>query len=559
MKKRIGYLVTALTAAMIFTGCSQQNTEQTEALQDIIILYTSDVHCGIDENIGYAGLMDYKEWSQEKTPYVTLVDCGDAIQGDVIGTVSDGEYLVDLMNVTGYDFAVLGNHEFDYGMEQLEALIEKSQAQYLGCNITYTGDEENPLEDLKPYEIVEYGDTKVAFIGVSTPYSITSSTPAFFMDDAGDYVYAFESGDDGQTLYECIQENVDVCRKQGADYVILLTHLGDSEEFEPYSSLDVIHGTTGVDAVLDGHAHSTISCRVEKNKAGENVLLSAVGTKLNNIGQLVITADGNISTGLVSYYADKDEYVTEYIEDLKEDYEAEMNTVVAHSDIALSCSDADGIRRVRNRETTIGNMCADAYRALAGTDIAFVNGGGIRDDLPAGDITYADIIAVHPFGNTLCSVEVTGQEILDFLEIVNQYVQPEAAKDGLAVGEDGGFQQVSGLKFTVDTTIPTSVVMDENGMFVSIDGERRVKDVMVLKDDGSYEPIEADKTYTMASHNYLIKESGAGTDMFSDNVLLIDEGMADYEVLITYITDYLNGELSSLYSETEGRITMIVE
>lgn len=524
-----------------------------------MILYTSDVHCGIDENIGYAGLMDYKEWWQQKTPYVTLVDCGDAIQGDVIGTVSDGEYLVDLMNVTGYDYAVLGNHEFDYGMDQLSDLMDKAQAQYLGCNITYTGDEENPLENLKPYEIVEYGDTKVAFIGVSTPYSMTSSTPAFFMDDDGEYVYAFESGDDGQTLYACVQENVDACREQGADYVVLMTHLGDSEEFTPYSSLDVIQKTTGVDVVLDGHAHSTISCRVEKNKDGENVLLSAVGTKLANIGQLVITSDGNISTGLISYYADKDEYVTDYIKDLKADYEEEMNTVVAHSDIALSCSNAEGVRMVRNRETTIGNMCADAYRAIAGTDIAFVNGGGIRDDLPAGDITYADIIAVHPFGNTLCSVEVTGQEILDFLEIVNQYVQAEQAENGLAVGEDGGFQQVSGLKFSIDTTIPTSVVMDENGMFVSIDGERRVKDVMVLNADGVYEPIQADKTYTMASHNYLIKESGSGTDMFADNVLLIDEGMVDYEVLITYITDNLKGELSERYSETEGRITIIVE
>ena len=233
-----------------------------------------------------------------------------------------------------------------------------------------------------------------------------------------------------------------------------------------------------------------------------------------------------------------------------------MGKVVAHSDIALSCSDSEGIRRVRNRETTIGNMCADAYRAMAGTDIAFVNGGGIRDDLPEGDITYADIIAVHPFGNTLCAIEVTGQEIMDFLEHVNQFVQTEAAADGLAVGEDGSFQQVSGLKFTVDTSIPSSVVLDENGMFVSIEGDRRVKDIMIMNDSGEYEPIVADKTYTMASHNYLIKEGGSGTDMFTDNVLLIDEGMIDYEILINYITENLNGEMSALYSETEGRIVI---
>ena len=561
IKSMVKILVIALALGSC-TGCRQNQTEsvaETDAVMirdDIVVLYTSDVHCGIDENMGYAGLVSYKEWVEEKTPYVTLVDCGDAVQGEVIGTVSNGEYLIDIMNEVGYELAVLGNHEFDYGMEQTGDLIEQANAQYLGCNISYTGEGDNELADVKPYEIIDYGDTSIAFIGVSTPYSVTSSTPTYFMDENGEYIYEFAAGEGGSVLFECIQKNVDECREAGADYVVLLTHLGDADEFSPYSSIDVIGATTGVDVVLDGHAHSEISCRVEKNKDGDEVLLSAVGTKLTNIGQLVITADGHITTGLVDFYTEKDDAITEVIEDIKASYEAEMGKVVAHSDIALSCSDSEGIRRVRNRETTIGNMCADAYRAMAGTDIAFVNGGGIRDDLPEGDITYADIIAVHPFGNTLCVIEVTGQEIMDFLEHVNQFVQTEAAADGLAVGEDGSFQQVSGLKFTVDTSIPSSVVLDENGMFVSIEGDRRVKDIMIMNDSGEYEPIVADKTYTMASHNYLIKEGGSGTDMFTDNVLLIDEGMIDYEILINYITENLNGEMSALYSETEGRIVI---
>ena len=100
-----------------------------------MILYTNDVHCAVDAEIGYAGLAAYKDWIEEKTRYTALVDLGDALQGDAIGTVSQGEYLVDIMNQAGYDFAVLGNHEFDYGMEQLSALLKKSKAQYLGCNI----------------------------------------------------------------------------------------------------------------------------------------------------------------------------------------------------------------------------------------------------------------------------------------------------------------------------------------------------------------------------------------------------------------------------------------
>ena len=563
MKKRVVW-IGLLWIMIMIGGCGkevpsevkEETNQNDESKGDIVVLYTSDVHCGIEENIGYAGLKAYKEWIERKTPYVTLVDCGDAVQGEAIGTVSDGEFLIDIMNEVGYDLAILGNHEFDYGMEQTGDLIEMAKAQYLGCNISYTGDGENELANVKPYEIIEYGDTSVAFIGVSTPYSVTSSTPTYFMNENGEYVYEFAAGDGGSVLFECVQNNVDECREAGADYVVLLTHLGDGEESSPYSSVDVIRSTTGIDVVLDGHAHSEISCRVEKNKEDKDVLLSAVGTKLTNMGQLVITANGHISTGLIDYYVNKDEEITGIIEEITASYEEEMEKVVANSDIALSCSDADGVRLVRNRETTIGNMCADAYRAMAGTDIAFVNGGGIRDDLPEGDITYADIIEVHPFGNTLCAVEVTGQEIMDFLEHVNQFVQAEASSDGLAVGEDGSFQQVSGLKFTVDTSIPSSVVLDENGMFVSIEGERRVKDIMILNDSGEYEPIVADQTYTMASHNYLIKESGSATDMFLDNVLLIDEGMIDYEILINYITENLNGELSGLYSETEGRITI---
>ena len=543
-----------MTVASV-SGCSS-GADQAQTQDDIIILYTSDVHCGIDENIGYAGLTSYKEWMLEKTPYVTLVDCGDAVQGEAVGIVSDGEYLVDLMNSVGYDLAVLGNHEFDYGMEQAGNLVEKSEAQYIGCNITYTGDGENELKDVAPYEIIEYGDVSVGYIGVSTPYTITSTRPTYFMDENGDYVYDFAAGEDGEVLYNCVQENVDACREAGADYVVLLTHLGDSEELAPYSAVNLIQSTTGVDVVLDGHAHSEISCHVEKNKDGDEVLLSAVGTKLENIGQLVITGEGNISTGLISYYPDKDEEITANIEEIKANCETELGKVVAHSDIALADSDENGIRLVRNRETTIGNLCADAYRQMLGTDIAMVNGGGVRASLPAGDITYEDIIAVHPFGNTLCAVEVTGQEVMDFLELANRFVTAETSVDGLAAGENGGFQQVSGLKFTVDTSIPTPVVLDENGMLTSIEGERRVKDVMILNDVGEYEPIDAEKTYTMTSTNYLIKQGGCDTDMFTDNVLLIDEAMADYEALINYITETLDGQLGDLYSSTEGRITI---
>lgn len=553
MKNKIGKVIVTLLS-IVLAGILIAGTVLwvKRDKKDIVILYTNDVHCGIEENIGYAGLSAYRENMLEVTPYVSIVDCGDAVQGDFIGLTSEGSYVVDIMNEAGYDFAVLGNHEFDYGMESLEKLLEQAEYSYLGCNISYSGQNENCLSELKPYEIVEYGKTKVAFIGVTTPESISSSTPAYFMEN-GEYVYDFCGGEDGVKLYEHVQKYVDECRDSGADYVVVLSHLGDGEEYT-FSSNNLIKETEGIDVVLDGHAHSTIESMTEKNRNGEDVLISSTGTKFANIGKLVISPDGTITTELIADYEEKDERIQRYIDVIQATYEEDLKEVVAVSEVELTGFSGEGIRLVRNRETNIGNFCADAYRYVAKADIALVNGGGIRADLPAGDITYEDLFAVHPFGNTLCMVEATGQEILDCLEMCYRMVLPEVSDGENAIGEDGGFQQVSGLKFWVDTSVESSVVVDKNDLFVSVDGQRRVKDVCVLNDDGEYEPIDVNGVYTIASHNYLLKECGSGCPMFADNVFLIEEGMADYQVLITYMQEGLNGKIDTRYEKTEGRI-----
>lgn len=547
-KKIISAVLSLFITVCLFSSC------QSKKSGDIVILYTNDVHCNIDENIGYSGLKAYKEAAEEKTDYVSLVDCGDAIQGSFAGTVSSGKYITEIMNEVGYDFAVPGNHEFDYGMNQLSALISASNATYLNCNISYTGDKESSISGIKPYEIEEYGNTKVAFIGVTAPQTITTSSPSSFTEN-GKIVYDFASGNDGKNLYNCVQKYVDECTKAGADFVVLLAHLGDDSELSPYSSVDVIKNTTGIDAVLDGHSHSTVSCDIEQNKNGEEVLLSSTGTELKNIGQLVITASGNVTAGLISGYSNKDSETDAFIADIKSQYEEKMKETVASSDISLSGYDKNGIRLVRNRETTIGDLCADAYRMVTGADIAIINGGGIRADLPSGNITYADMLAVHPYGNKLCVVKATGQEILDCLEKASMNTKATTKKDDNADGESGAFQQVSGLKYTIDTSVPSSVKDDKDGNFVSVGKTRRVKDVKVLQ-NGVYVPIEKDKTYTVASHNYLIKSGDDGLNMFTDNELILDEGMLDYQVLITYITDNLNGKLSDKYTATSNRITV---
>lgn len=549
-KRLTTFLFIMAAALVLLSGCGSNKQKQ----EDIVILYTNDVHCAVDENIGYAGLAAYKKQMQEKTPYVTLVDCGDAIQGGAIGLVSQGEYPLQLMNRTGYDLAVLGNHEFDYGMERLTEVIEASKAQYLGCNIRYSGTGENALTAVKPYQIEAYGDTDVAFIGVCTPENITSSTPAYFMDEAGQFIYDFYGGDE-EAFYLQVQKTMDECRGKGADYVILLAHLGTDEDSAPFRSTDLIEHTKGVDAVLDAHSHSVIPCRIVMDQDGKEVPLSSTGTELAYIGQLTITPSGTITTGLIAY-PEKDEETATYIQEIQADFAEDMNRVVGQSQIPLSISSETGIRMVRSRETAIGDFCADAYRIVSDAEIAFVNGGGIRADLPKGDITCGDLINVHPYGNSLCVAKVSGQDILDALEMANRAVQAQYCNGENAVGENGGFLQVSGLTFTVDTSVPSAIVMDEKEMFVSCGDTRRVKDVMVLQKDGSFSPLDPNRTYTLASQNYLLKKGGDGLSMFMNKPLTIDEGMMDYKILETYLHDHLGGMIGTEYETPQGRITI---
>ena len=543
-----------LVMVIAFVGLTmvfaQGAAEALEAQKDIVVLYTNDVHCAIDNNIGYAGLATYKA-EMEKDNFVVLVDAGDAIQGDTIGTVSKGEYLVDIMNEVGYDFCVLGNHEFDYGTDVLSSLLEKAKAQYLNATITYTGNGKNLLAKTVPYAIERYGFLDVAFIGVSTPESITKSTPRYFME-GDEFVYDFAAGED---LYKTVQSVVDEVREKGADFVVVISHLGVEEGSEPNRATDLIANTTGIDALIDGHSHTTAPFELIADKSGKKVVYTQTGTKLNAIGKLTITKDGSIKAELVSE-AEKDPEVTAFIDNLKSEYESLVNTVVAHTAVELSITDENGVRAVRNRETAIGDLCADAYRAVADTDIAFVNGGGIRATIKKGDITTANMISVHPYGNYLCSCYATGAEILDALEHSVANTQAVAAQDGKAVGESGGFLQVSGLKFTIDTSIPSSVKKDDKGLFVDVEGERKVKDVYVEK-DGEWVPLDPEATYTVACHNYMLQDMGDGYTMFADNQYILDNVMLDNQVIITYICDFLGGNVGEEYSAPQGRITII--
>ena len=552
--KRITALVLAvlmLAGTLGLTAWADDDAPQMK--KDLVVLFTSDVHCGIDQGFGYAGLVAIRD-SLKKTNHVLLVDNGDAIQGEPVGTMTTGDAIITLMNSVGYDIAIPGNHEFDYGMDRFLELAGKARFPYISCNFNKEGE-----LVFEPYVIKEFDGVKVAFVGVTTPKTITSSTPKYFQDDDGNYIYGFMQDDTGEGVYNAVQTAVDAAREAGAQYVVALGHVGNEETCAPWTYADIIANTTGIDAFLDGHSHDTDQVTM-KNADGVDVLRSACGTKLGGVGWLKIeAATGKLTTGLYTWdnavsapeLLGIQNNASQAVKAATTALNQKLGQKVAKSAVDLTIYDPEAvdqsgkpIRIVRNAETNLGDLCADAYRDQSGADIAFVNGGGVRTSLKAGDITLGDILKVHPFGNAMCVVEATGQQILDALEFGARNVP----------GENGGFLQVSGLTYEIHTYIESTATTDSNGMFTGVTGEYRVKNVMV---DGK--PLELDKVYTLASHNYMLKNGGDGFNMFMDCKLLVDESMLDNQVLINYISGTLEGVIGEEYADPygQGRIVAV--
>ena len=552
--KRILGLVLAMVMLLSLTGMAFAEGEPA-LQQDVVVLFTSDAHCGIDQGFGYAGLAAIRQSLEEAGNHVVLVDNGDSIQGEPIGTMTTGEALIELMNTVGYDIAIPGTHEFDYGMDRFLELTEKANFPYISANFNKEGE-----LVFAPYVIKEFDGVKIAFVGVTTPKTITSSTPKYFQDEEGNFIYGFMQDETGEKLYAAVQSAVDAARGEGAAYVVALGHLGNEEACAPWTYADVIANTTGIDALLDGHSHDTDQVQME-NKDGQTVLRSGCGTKLAGIGCLRIGKDGKLSTELFLWNNKtaapallgirNDAYTA--VKTAQDALTEKLSEVVAQTAVELTINDPtakkdDGspIRIVRSQETNLGDLCADAYRNLSGAQIAFVNGGGIRTSIKQGDITLNDILKVHPFGNAMCVIEASGQQILDALEWGARAVPSES----------GGFLQVSGLTYEIHTYIESTAKADENTLFAGVEGEYRVKNVMV-----GGEPLELDKTYTLASHNYMLKNGGDGYSMFGGCKLLQDEVMLDNQVLINYITGSLGGVVGEEYAEPygEGRIVIVEE
>lgn len=550
MKKLLSVMLSVIMIASLVSAAFAAETET-------VILYTNDVHCAIDD---YPVLAAYKADLVSQGKNVIVVDAGDAIQGEIIGSLTEGTAVVDIMNTVGYDYAIPGNHEFDYGMEVfLNLAQDEADYKYISSNFHY-------LPTLKPvfvpYAIEDTGDYQIAFVGISTPETITKSTPEYFKDENGNFVYGFPLYPGGMTneaLYENVQKSVDDAIADGADIVVAVGHTGILETNEGWKSTDIIANTDGIDYYIDAHSHETTESALYKNVNNEDVILSSTGTKFANFGVLTIsgsTADFElVNPDTVDVEAMSETAKTAYntVKAKVDGYNEEIAYLfekIGTSEANLVAYDSDMSWAVRKRETNAGDFVADAYRSVTGADVAIANGGGIRADVEIGDVSRKNLMDVNAFNNGMCVVEVTGQQLIDVLEH-----GARACPESL-----GGFFQVSGVTFEIHTYTDSPVICDSLGNFIGINEtkERRVKNVLV-----GGEPVDPAKTYTLAGSTYVLTQGGDGLTMLDGaKVVQKDDLPCDSEMLIKYFIEILDGVISAEKygnSEGDGRIKIVEE
>ena len=527
--------VTTAAAAMA-VGAPAASACWTGEKSEVTILYTNDVHTYIDKQapqLTYAAIAALKQSYQNAGKKVLLVDAGDHVQGTAYGSMDQGASIIELMNAAGYDVATPGNHEFDYGMDRAKELMRDADFPYLSCNWV---DLRTNLRVLPEIKVFVRGGVRIAFVGITTPETFTKSTPAYFMNKAQTkYIYDILGGEDGQKLYSAVQKAVDKA-KCLADVIIGLGHLGVDPSSSPWTSEEVIAHTTGFDAFIDGHSHTVMENKQVADASGRLVTLTQTGSYFANVGEMTIAPDGTISTRLVSTYDQEDVAVAA-------EQAAWVNTVddmlgekIAVADTKFYITDpATGKRRIRSGETNLGDFVADGIYAYFNEveqlhcDIAIMNGGGIRSDEDAGYWTFKTCKQVSPFGNVACLMSVTGKQIQDALEFAARFAGAEGK-------ENGGFLQVAGATYEIHTDIPNTVQTDDKNVWIgSATGTPRVQNVKIYdRANGTYVPLDENKTYALAGMNYTLRNLGDGFAMFDGAELIKDYVSEDYLVMSTY-------------------------
>jgi len=527
--------VTTAAAAMA-VGAPAAYACWTGEKSEVTILYTNDVHTYIDKQapeLTYAAIAALKQSYQNAGKKVLLVDAGDHVQGTAYGSMDEGASIIELMNAAGYDAATPGNHEFDYGMDRAKELMRDADFPYLSCNWV---DLRTNLRVLPEIKVFVRGGVRIAFVGITTPETFTKSTPAYFMNKAQTkYIYDILGGEDGQKLYSAVQKAVDKA-KCLADVVIGLGHLGVDPSSSPWTSEEVIAHTTGFDAFIDGHSHTVMENKQVADASGRLVTLTQTGSYFANVGEMTIAPDGTISTRLVSTYDQEDPAVAAEQAAWVSSVDEMLGEKIAVADTKFYITDpATGKRRIRSGETNLGDFVADGIYTYFNEveqlhcDIAIMNGGGIRSDEDAGYWTFKTCKQVSPFGNVACLMSVTGKQIQDALEFAARFAGAEGK-------ENGGFLQVAGATYEIHTDIPNTVQTDDKNVWIgSATGTPRVQNVKIYdRANGTYVPLDENKTYALAGMNYTLRNLGDGFAMFDGAELIKDYVSEDYLVMSTY-------------------------
>ncbi len=552
MKKMLTLLLSAIllltlalpamaTTPMIDGQIVTIKTEAPDLTGMTVILHSNDVHGALD---GYAYMAALKKQYEAAGADVIVVDAGDFTQGNPYVSLSKGHSAIDLMNAAGYDLVTLGNHEFDFGYAQLMENLKDAKFKAICANVYLKGTTD-PILD--PSTIIETkSGLKVGFFGMDTPETATKVNPALITE------IDFSTFDQ---LYEVAQKAIDGL--SDADVVIGLCHLGIDAEaaVNGYRSTDLLAHVKGVDFVIDGHSHTTMTI-------GENgEPIQSTGTQFKAIGAIVI--DNKTKTIIDNYlhpvsYLSADEEVAAMAAEIMGSVDETYGAPFATSEVLLNGDRDPGNR---TEETNLGDLVTDAMVwsvARNGLEkvepeniVGVTNGGGIRAPINIGDVSMKDINTVLPFGNTVAVVYVTGEQLLEALE-ASTFCTPKAI---------GGYPQTSGIKWTIDTTKE----YDKGDVYLTISGGESsyfapasIKRVTI--ESINDKPFDPKATYAVVTNNFCAV-GGDTYNVFKNAYLAgdtFDTGIPMDEAVMEYVTTVLNGVIpAATYAEPQGRTTQI--
>lgn len=522
MKHTLTTILISISVLFIIASCVTNNDKvkpPVKAQKSIAILFEGDTHCETSGYSRFAGLRDAMK--QADTAHVVTVSLGDFMVGGALGAISKGRYMTDIMHSVGYDVITIGNHEFDYGGENMKKLLKQ-----LGVPVTCANfyDYGANTPEYAPYIIRQYGNKRVAFVGALAPVTMQLQQHAFYGED-GHQLYDLHTDD----LYNLVQQATDKARNEDrADYVVLLSHIGEIEAMG-ISSHKLIAATRGIDAVIDSHSHTCVESEKVQNADGKDIIITQAGSQMKNVGKMLIAADGTISTSLISIndISYESKKVAKVVDSVKHEAQVISENVVCTSSYGLTVADADGVSLVEHEETNGGDMVTDALRIELNAEIGLHTGNSFVKNIAAGEITYGDIVAMLPYENSMSVISVTGQQLLDLLTKCTQNTPKN----------DEQFPQVSGLRFTVHTATHT------------------VTDVEVYdKASDGFIPINLQRTYTVAISSYY--KGGGFYNLLKDCPVVRTTTLMVRDVVINYMSHTLGGSLGETYRRPQGRITI---